>query len=119
SGNALRFLRLSGDARNLSNATAVTKMRAAAKFTQSRLFIDKTARTFYVQTFDKTITVPCPTGCWVTEASSGTSQLSSGVSFSSGPVTDPPTNTQTTIGQAPVCMNTAATPVAIANTACI
>jgi prepilin-type N-terminal cleavage/methylation domain-containing protein len=119
SGNALRFLRLSGDARNLSNATAVTKMRAAAKFTQARLFIDKTARTFYVQTFDKTITVPCPTGCWVTEASSGSSQLSAAVSFAYGPVTAPPSNTQTAIGQAPVCMNTAAIPVAIANTACI
>jgi prepilin-type N-terminal cleavage/methylation domain-containing protein len=117
SGNALRFLKVSGDARDLSNATAVAKMRAAAKFTQSRLYVDISSKTFFIQTFDKTITVPCPTGCWVTET--GTTSLSSTVSFGYGPVSAPPANTQTTIGQAPLCMNTAATPVAIANTACI
>ena len=67
SGNALRFLKVSGDARDLSNATAVAKMRAAAKFTQSRLYVDISGKTFYIQTFDKTVTVPCPTGCWVNE----------------------------------------------------
>lgn len=116
-GNAVRFLKVSGDARDLTNATAVAKMRAAAKFTQSRLYIDISGKTFFIQTFDKTVTVPCPTGCWVTET--GTTSLSSTVSFGYGPVTGPPANTQTTIGQAPLCMNTAATPVAIANTACI
>ena len=44
SGNTIRFLKLSGDARELSNATAVAKMRAAAKFTQSRLYVDITGR---------------------------------------------------------------------------
>ena len=117
SGNALRFLKVSGDARSLSNATAVAKMRAAAKFTQSRLYIDKGSGTYFIQTFDKTITVPCPTGCWVNEG--GTTALASTVSFGYGPVATPPANTQTAIGQAPLCMNTAATPVAIANTACI
>lgn len=117
SGNALRFLKVSGDARDLSNATAVAKMRAAAKFTQSRLYVDIASKTFFIQTFDKTVTVPCPTGCWVTET--GTTSLSSTVSFGYGPVSAPPANTQTTIGQAPLCMNTAATPAAIANTACI
>jgi prepilin-type N-terminal cleavage/methylation domain-containing protein len=117
SGNALRYLKISGDARDLSNATAVTKMRAAAKFTQSRLYVDTSGKTYVVQTFDKTVTVPCPTGCWVNDG--GTTTLSSTVSFSSGPVSAAPPNTQTSIGQAPQCMNTAATPVAIANTACM
>ena len=117
SGNAVRFIKVSGDARDLSNATAVAKMRAAAKFTQSRLYVDYSSKTFFIQTFDKTITVPCPTGCWVTET--GTTSLSSTVSFGYGPVTAPPLNTQTSIAQATLCMNTAATPVAIANTACI
>jgi prepilin-type N-terminal cleavage/methylation domain-containing protein len=116
-GNALRYLKISGDARDLSNAAAVSKMRAAAKFTQARLYVDLTGRTFYVQTFDKTITVPCPVGCWVTET--GTTQLSSTVSFGYGPVTGPPSNTQTSIGQAPECMTAAATPVAVTGTACI
>ena len=112
SGNAIRFLKISGDARELSNATAVAKMRAAAKFTQSRLFIDITGRQFYVQTLDKA------TSTWVSEG--GATSLSSSVSFSYGPITAPPPNTQTTIGQAPECWNPLASPPAsIANTACI
>jgi prepilin-type N-terminal cleavage/methylation domain-containing protein len=114
SGNAIRFLKVSGDARELSNATAVAKMRAAAKFTQSRLYIDITGRQFYVQTLDKS------TSTWSTEG--GAVSLSSTVSFSFGPITDPPPDTQTTIAQAPACINmvgSPATPVAVANTACL
>ncbi len=116
-GNAVRFIKISGDARDLSNAAAVAKMRAAAKFTKARLYVDKGGKTFFIQTFDKTVTTPCPTGCWVTET--GTTSLSSTVSFSYSPVTTPPSNTQASIGQAPECMTTDATPVAVANTACI
>lgn len=116
SSNALRYLKVSGDARDLSNAAAVTKMRAAAKFTQARLYIDITGKTFYVQTYDKG-SVACPTGCWVTDG--GANVLSSTVSFSYGPVTAAPPNTQAAINQAPLCMNTASPPVAIASTACM
>jgi len=111
SGNAIRFLKISGDARELSNATAVAKMRAAAKFTQSRVYVDITGRQFYVQTFDKT------SSTWTAEG--GAVSLSSTVSFGFGPIPTPPPNTQTTIDQAPACMNTASPPVAIANTACV
>ena len=38
-------LRLSGDARGLSNSIALAKMRAAADFTRARLFVDRAART--------------------------------------------------------------------------
>lgn len=113
SGNTLRYLNLSGDARNLSNATAVAKMRAAAKFTRSRLYIDVTGRQFKIQTFDKT----SATCCWIDDG--GATLLSSTVTFSYGVVADAPSDTQTTIGQAPNCMNTAATPAPIANTACV
>lgn len=113
SGNTLKYLKLSGDARDLANATAVTKMRAAAKFTQARLYIDVLGKAYYVQTFDKT----SATCCWINE--NGATSLSSTVSFGYGPVASAPLNTQTTIGQAPLCMSTASTPVAIANTACI
>src|SRR5687768_15734276 len=78
SGNAIRYLKLSGDAREISNATAVAKMRAAAKFTQSRLYIDITGRAFYVQTFDKA------SSTWTTEG--GSTSLSSTVTFGFGPV---------------------------------
>ena len=111
SGNSIRFLKLSGDARDLANITAVTKMRAAAKFTQARLFVDKNGKQYYVQTFDKT------TSTWTTET--GVTSLASTVSFGFGPITAAPTNTQTTLGQAGSCMTTAVTPAAIANSACI
>jgi prepilin-type N-terminal cleavage/methylation domain-containing protein len=111
SGNTLKYLKLSGDARELANITAVAKMRAAAKFTQSRVYIDRAGRAFYVQTFDKT------TSAWVTEG--GATSLSSTVNFGFGPVTDPPANTQTTIDQSPECLDTASPPNPIANTSCI
>lgn len=111
SGNTIKYLKLSGDARELSNITAVAKMRAAARFTQSRLYIDLNGRSFYVQTYDKA------TSAWVTEG--GATSLSNTVVFGFGIVTTPPADTQTTIGQAPACLNTASPPAAIANTACI
>ena len=111
SGNAIRYLKLSGDARELSNATAVAKMRAAAKFTQARLYIDISGKTFSVQTYDKT------TATWSTEG--GATLLSSTVSFGYGPITSAPPNTQTTIDQSPPCLNSASPPVAVANTSCV
>jgi prepilin-type N-terminal cleavage/methylation domain-containing protein len=121
SGNTLRYLKLSGDARDIANATAVTKMRAAAKFTKARLYLDVNARTYYIQTFTKGTTTACPTnpvGCWQTEG--GASLLSSSVSFGFGPVTAAPPDTQGTIGQAPPCMNNGfPLSVPIANTSCI
>ena len=111
SGNAVRYIKVSGDARDLANATAVTKMRAAAKFTQARLYIDISGKTYYVQTYDKT------SSAWVSEA--GSTTLANTVSFGYGPVATPPANTQTTIGQAPLCKNNASPPVDVANTACV
>ena len=78
SGNAIRYAKISGDAKDLSNAIAVTKMRAAAKFTQARLFVDLTGKAYYTQYFDKTITTSCPLGCWVTDG--GATSLASTVS---------------------------------------
>ena len=116
SGNSIRYIKISGDARDLSNAIAVTKMRAAAKFTQARLLVDLAAKTYAVQTYDKSGT--CGSNCWVSETTGG-GQLASTVSFGYGPIGSAPPNTQTTIGQAPQCYNSASPPVAIANTACI
>ena len=114
SGNTIRYLKLSGDARELSNATAVAKMRAAAKFTQSRLFVDISGRQFYVQTLNKT------SGAWVTEG--GATSLSSSVIFGYGPIATPPPDTQTTIDQAPACVTMVGSPpvaTPVANSACV
>ena len=117
SNNSIRFIKLSGDARDIANAIAVTKMRAAAKFTQARLYVDISGKQYYIQTYNKTAT-PAPRF----ETEGGAVSLASTVSFGVGPLTAAPANTQTTLGQAAACMTDPvppATPVAIANTACI
>ena len=107
-GSAIASFRVSGDARSVMNAVAVAKMRAAADFSRSRLYVDLSADTFHLERWDKT------TSTWVTEG--GTSSLSSGVSFGYGVITVPPPNTQGVIGQAAQCIDDMAMP--IANTAC-
>ena len=108
-GNALKNFRVSGDARSVSNSVAVAKMRAASDFSRVRLYVNLTGRSFHIQTWNKT------TSAWTDEG--GTTALSNGVSFSFGPVSTAPPNTQATIAQAPACTNNAG--AAIANTACV
>lgn len=106
----LNAMNLTTDARNLSGATALAKMRAAAHFTQARVFVSLGGRTFHVQRWQKT----APVG-WVTE---GVIQsLSSTVSFGFGGLSTPPPNTQAAIGQAPPCLDAVGQPVT--GTACI
>ena len=113
--NALKYEKISGDSRGIANDLAVAKMRAAAKFTQTRIYVDLSAKSYYLQTCDTPATSPCPS--WTTEG--GAVSLSSTVSFGFGSIATPPTDTQTTIGQAALCKNTASPPVDVANTACI
>ena len=108
--NAIGYARLTGDARSLSNAVAVAKMRAASDFSQARLYVDLGGKSHHLETYVKT-----GTPGWV--ARTGPTYLSSGVSLSYGSLSTPPSYTQATIGQAPVCHNDAGTP--IENTACI
>jgi prepilin-type N-terminal cleavage/methylation domain-containing protein len=115
SGNAIRYAKISGDAHDVSNDIAVAKMRAAAKFTQARVYVDLNGKTYYIQTCDAPATTPCPS--WTTDG--GSTSLSSTVSFGYSPVSAPPANTQTTIGQAALCKNNALPPVTVANTACV
>jgi prepilin-type N-terminal cleavage/methylation domain-containing protein len=112
--NAIAGFRVSGDARSVSNAAAVAKMRAASDFSRVRLYVDLDARTHKIQSWSKASEVP-PKCCWVTEG--GTTALSTGVNFGFGVVAAAPPNTQATIGQAAPCTADDDTP--IANTACI
>jgi prepilin-type N-terminal cleavage/methylation domain-containing protein len=106
---ALGNFRLSGDARIVAGGVSSVKMRAASKFTKSRLFVDLTAQSFVLQTYDKT------TSTWATEG--GTTYISARNSFGYGTTGAPPPNTQGTIGQAPLCKSN--TNADIANTACV
>ena len=105
-------LRLSGDARSLTNTISLTKLRAASHFTKARLFVDLTGKSYHIETWQKS------PGAWVTEGSDGTTYLSaSNESFSFSVVNSPPTSTQAVIAQAPACLTAAG--VAVGNTACV
>jgi prepilin-type N-terminal cleavage/methylation domain-containing protein len=106
---ALGNFRLSGDARIVAGGVSAAKMRAASKFTKSRLFVDLTGQSFVLQTYDKTTSV------WTTEG--GTTYISARDSFGFGTTGQAPPNTQGTIGQAPLCKDNANAD--IANTACV
>jgi prepilin-type N-terminal cleavage/methylation domain-containing protein len=93
--NAVASFRLGGDARSVSNAIAVAKMRAASTFGRTRLYLDLIDNSYHLEMWDKT------TDDWVVEG--GINTLSSGVSFGFDPATTPPPDTQGTIGQAAIC----------------
>jgi Tfp pilus assembly protein FimT len=110
-GNLVTYLKVSGDARNISNAIALVKIRAASNFTKTRLYVDLSGRQHHLEIWVKTT----PPGAWVMEGDNV--KLSSGVIFGYGSVSNAPPNSQGTIGQAPQC--TTAAGVAIGNTACV
>ena len=101
----------SDDARNMSNALSLAKMRAAANFTQARLYVSVGGRSHHVESWSKTAVPPD----WV--AVTGPTLLSNGVAFTSGPVATPPPNTQPAVAEAPACLDKDGN--AIAGTSCI
>jgi type II secretory pathway pseudopilin PulG len=119
-------MRIAGDLRDLTGATAQAKMRAAADFTRARVYADLNGGSFQLQLWKK-----AGSGCWVAEAdttstcltySSGTpsgvvTSLSQGDTFGYGTLTAGPSPGQATIGEAAKCLDNSGT--AITNTACI
>ena len=108
--NTMKNFKIVGDARSLSSAVSLAKLRAASQFTQARVYIDRDAGTFRVESWRKT-GVPA----WVTDQAA--TPLSSGVAFGYGVVGAPPASTQAAIDQAPACVDAAG--AAIGNTSCI
>ena len=108
--SALTAMNLTSDARNVSSATQLAKMRAAAFFTKARIYVDLSTGTYRVERWRKA----APEG-WVTEGT--VAPLSPTVTFGFSTIGAPPPNTQAAIGQAPVCTDNADQP--IANTACV
>lgn len=107
--STLASFRLSGDARGVLAAISLTKLRAASDFTRARLYVDINARSFRVETWQKTAATWTSIG--------GTTNLSANDVFGFGAVTAQPTNTQAALSQAPSCLDDDGNP--IANTACV
>lgn len=102
--------RINGDAHAIANHLAVAKMRAAANFTWSRLYVDLSNNSFHIEVWRKT-----GTPGWIVEG--GTERLARGDTFSFGSLTIPPPSTQVTLAQAPPCQDD--TGNVIGNTACV
>lgn len=106
---SLADMRLRGDARGIHNSIGLAKMRAAARYTRERVYVDLTTNTYRLQYWNR------GNGTWVNE--SGTTGLSRGVSFGFGSLSTPPPNTQSTIGPPGNCLDNAGG--AISGSACI
>ena len=106
---AVSNYRLESDARRIAGAVSLAKMRAAARFTRTRIFADLPANSFVLQIFDKT------DATWITEGAA--TRTSIGVAFGLEALDEPPPNTQNMIGQSRPCRDDAGDQ--IENTACI
>jgi len=120
-----RYLRLSGDMRNMNGVVAQAKMRAASDFTRARAYADLGANTFHMEAWNKNGNGGA--GCWQTDGDvanpctvNGTSPvqpLSVGVTFGTAGLAAGGSNPQTAIAQAAKCDNGAGG--LIENTSCI
>ena len=108
--NTIADYKLRSDARSLANTLSLTKLRAASDFSQARLFVDRTAKSFHLEKWQKT-----GTPGWVTEGAIVT--LNSNDAFGFGVVGTPPPASQNTIGQASACLT--ASGAEIVNTSCV
>jgi Tfp pilus assembly protein FimT len=108
-------LRTAGDARDLNGAIVLAKMRAASDFARARVYADLSANTFRVEVQPSGTTTWTADGC--PNSCTGDQPLATGVSFGYGSLSSPPSNTQATLDQAPVCLDNSGSTVA--NTACI
>ena len=71
--NTIGDFGLSGDARGLSNAVSLAKLRAASTFSQARVFVDLNGKSYRVETWQKDL------ASWVTDG--GTKTLSTKDAF--------------------------------------
>ncbi len=114
----LAYMKLSGVARSVANATAAVKIRSAAKYTRARLFVDRSGNSYHLEILDTSVSpLPPAGGHWVPDG--GAAYLPTNVLFSTGAVTTPPLNTQplSQFGQAAKCTDDNL--AVIGNTACI
>mgnify|MGYP003346170940 CR=1 FL=1 len=74
--------RISGDITSLNGEILLAKMRASARFTQTRVYMDYTTRKFRTEFWNRA------TNLWVQEGVGAPQELSQGVNYGYGSVTD-------------------------------
>src|SRR5262245_10897990 len=90
--NSIGYFRISGDARSISNALAVTKIRAASNFSRTRLFVNRSTGWHRIEKGDTST----PTH-WTVEG--GTTYLTTNSSCGFAVYPDPQPNPQAGIDQ--------------------
>jgi Tfp pilus assembly protein FimT len=124
-----RTLRISGDGRDLNGAINQAKLEAASAFTRAQVYVDLSANTFHIETWNKTGGASGG-GCWQTindpnnpctvPGTSPVQNLAPGVTFGFSSVGTPPPSTTSTIGQATFCRHLTGKGSGVySNTACI
>ena len=119
-----RSARNNADARGISAALNLARMRAASDFTHARVYMDLSGNTFHLEIWNKA------SSCWqtdgdtnaCTQATTPVTALASGDTFGFGPISAGPTAATSSIAQAPLCtagVAGASPGSTTANTACI
>jgi prepilin-type N-terminal cleavage/methylation domain-containing protein len=117
-GTTSRGFRLKGDAQAVANVVSLAKMRAASRYSRTRVRADLTNNSFRLEVWVPTNAANKLVGSWVVDG--GDIQLTNGVRFSVAGRTVAPVNTQTVLGQSPTCSDqNSLTANKVANTACI
>jgi prepilin-type N-terminal cleavage/methylation domain-containing protein len=117
-GTTSRGFRLKGDAQAVANVVSLAKMRAASRYSRTRVRADLANNSFRLEVWVPTNAANKLVGSWVIDG--GDIRLSNGVRFSVAARTAPPDNTQALLGQSPTCSDqNSLTANKVANTACI
>ena len=110
-----RFIRISGDARNLNGLIAQAKMRGASDFSHARAYVNLVNNTYHLEVWNRNGAGGA--GCWQTDndpanpctaANSPVQPLSTGVTFGFGNAAAGAPNPQPVIAQAIPCGTVAA-----------
>jgi prepilin-type N-terminal cleavage/methylation domain-containing protein len=115
---ASRGFRLKGDAQAVANVISLAKMRAASRFTRTRVRADLAANSFRLEVWTPTNPAVKTVGSWVIDGDD--IPLSTGMRFGIAGRAAAPPNTQAVIGQSATCTGqTSLDDANMANTACI
>ena len=110
-GAASSNVKLHDQADTISNYVGLAKMRATARRSRARVYLDLQAGTYRLQVYNQTA------GVWANDTAVTT--LPNGIAFSFGKLDEPPLNTQPDIGFAERCTDAASPPAEIEDTSCI